>query len=70
MSFINVQFDSINFNFYMDVFYGTGKYSSWLGYSLGYYLVEKYLATLNEIDWNILLRKNPKEILNFVLYKQ
>lgn len=62
--------DSTDFDFYMEVFYGTGKYPSWMGYSLGYYLIEKYLTTLSKIDWNILLRKNPKEILNIILNKQ
>ena len=61
--------DSTDFDFYMEVFYGTGKYPRWLGYSLGYYLIEKYLSTLNDLDWNIILRKNPKEILNILLNK-
>ncbi|MBT4651756.1 hypothetical protein HOC13_04525 [Candidatus Woesearchaeota archaeon] len=48
----------------MEVFYGTGKYPNWTGYSIGYYLVEKYLENKQEVDWNKLLRKDPKEILS------
>ena len=59
--------ESNDFDFYMEIFYGTGKYPSWLGYSLGYYLVKEYLEHLNDLDWNILLRKNPKEILKKIL---
>ncbi len=60
---LRLKLDSKDFDFYMKVFYGTGNYPSWLGYSLGYYLVKNYLDKLKVINWNILLRKNPKEIL-------
>jgi len=55
--------NSKDFNFYMEVFYGTGKYPQWLGYSLGYYLVKNYLEKLDDLDWNKLLRINPQEVL-------
>ena len=55
--------NSKDFNFYMEVFYGTGKYPQWLGYSLGYYLVKNYIKKYSDLDWNKLLRINPKEIL-------
>lgn len=53
---------STDFNFYMEVFYGVGKYPPWLGYSLGYYLIKEYLENLGKLDWNSLLRLNPKQI--------
>lgn len=61
------KFDSKDFDLYMDVFYGTGKYPLWLGYSLGYHLVKKYIENLEEIEWNELLRKDPKEILKEII---
>lgn len=56
--------NSKDLNFYREVFYGTGNYPPWLGYSLGYYLIKNYLKKLDKVDWNFLLRTNPKEILD------
>lgn len=52
---------------YSEVFYGTGKYPCWAGYSIGYYLVKKYLKSKTEVNWNKLLRENPETILNKAL---
>lgn len=54
---------SKNWDFYMEVFYGTGRYPNWAGYSIGYNLVGKFLSNLKKIDWNDLLRRDPKKIL-------
>ena len=56
--------NSMDLDLYMEVFYGTGKYPNWAGYSIGYYLIEKYLKEEKEVDWNKLLRENPKDFLN------
>lgn len=55
--------DSKNLEDYTEIFFGTGKYPNWSGYTIGYYLIEDYLKKQKKIDWNKLLRKNPKEIL-------
>ena len=52
-----------NFKEYSEIFYGTGKYPLWAGYSIGYYLVKDYLKKHKKIDWNKLLREDPKKIL-------
>ena len=52
-----------DFDKYNELFYGTGKYPLWAGYTIGYYLVKEYLKKQRYIDWNGLLRKNPKDIL-------
>jgi len=52
-----------DFEEYNEVFYGTGKYPMWSGYTVGYYLVKKYLQKQKEINWNKLLRKDLGEIL-------
>jgi len=59
--------NSMDWDFYMEVFYGTGKYPNWTGYSIGYYLIKNYLNKKfqdGKVDWNKLLRENPKDILN------
>ena len=55
--------DSENFDDYIEVFYGSGKYPNWSGYTIGYNLITKYLEGKENVNWNDLLRKNPKEIL-------
>ena len=61
--------DIKDYSSYAEVFFGSGKYPNWTGYSIGYYLIEDYLKTKKEIDWKRLLRKNPhdifKEIRNY-----
>jgi uncharacterized protein YjaZ len=59
--------NSTDENLYFDVFFGSDKFPKWAGYSIGYYLVAKYLENKKEVDWNILLRKNPEEILDEIL---
>jgi uncharacterized protein YjaZ len=54
-----------DFNKYSEIFFGTGKYPLWAGYTIGYYLIRNYLKEKKNIDWNELLRKDPKEILKF-----
>ena len=60
---IKDKLNSKNWNEYMAIFYGTEKYALWAGYSIGYYLIKKYLKNKKEINWNELLRTNPKKIL-------
>ncbi len=57
---LNLKSDS----FYSEVFFGTGKYPMWTGYSIGYYLAGKYLENKKNVDWNELLRKDPNEIFD------
>ncbi|MFC1682115.1 DUF2268 domain-containing putative Zn-dependent protease [Nanoarchaeota archaeon] len=52
-----------NFDKYNELFYGTGKYPMWAGYTIGFYIVKDYLKKQKDVDWNELLRKDPKEIL-------
>lgn len=55
--------DSETLEDYTEVFFGTGKYPNWSGYTIGYNLIAKYLEGKKNINWNELLRRNPKEIL-------
>lgn len=52
-----------DFNKYSEVFYGTGKYPLWTGYTLGYYLVKRYIKKHPEIKWDDLLKINPLKII-------
>jgi len=53
-----------DYELYNELFFGTGKYPLWAGYSLGYYIVKKYLKKHKDVNWKKLLRIDPKEILN------
>jgi uncharacterized protein YjaZ len=53
-------------NIHNKIFFGTGKYPNWTGYSIGYYLVKRYLNKKfksKNIDWNKLLREYPNQML-------
>jgi len=52
-----------DFEKYSEVFFGTGKYPLWTGYSIGYFLVKKYLKKQKIIKWKEVLKVNPEEIL-------
>lgn len=52
-----------DFEKYSEVFFGTGKYALWSGYSIGYFLVKKYLEKQKTINWKEVLKVNPEEIL-------
>lgn len=45
------------------VFFGSKDYPMWLGYSLGYNIVQSYLANNPGLTWPNLMSKSPKEIL-------
>lgn len=55
--------DSKNLKDYTEIFFGTGKYPNWSGYTIGYNLITKYLKGKENVNWYKLLRRNPKEIL-------
>ncbi len=55
-------------NLHFEIFFGQGEnYPLWAGYTIGYYLVRRYLKDKKDVNWNKLLRINPKEILEEVL---
>ncbi|MCH8945474.1 MAG: hypothetical protein IIA85_00955 [Nanoarchaeota archaeon] len=54
---------STDVKLYNEVFYGTGKYPHWSGYSIGYHLVKDYLKKFNKPNWKKIINTNPKEIL-------
>ena len=50
-----------------EVFFGTGKYPLWLGYSLGYWMVDKYLKRFQTVDWFKIIKNGVQEVESFVL---
>lgn len=52
-----------DFDKYSEIFYGTGKYPLWAGYTIGYFLVKRYLEKFPNFDWKELLKKDPEKIL-------
>ena len=64
---IKSKLGSRDVNLYSQIFFGTGKYPLWAGYSIGYYLIKSYIK-LNNLNWKELLRKDPKEILKEIVF--
>lgn len=64
---IKDKLNSKNWNEYIEIFYGTKKYALWAGYSIGYYLIKRYLKNKVKINWNELLRGDPKKILSEII---
>ena len=51
---------------YSDLFFGTGNYPHWAGYTIGYNLVKDYLKRKypnGKIDWKEVFEMKPKNIL-------
>lgn len=51
---------------YTQVFFGGGEYPQWLGYSLGYLLIERYQQKYNE-SWKELSFRKPKEVIERIM---
>ena len=66
---IKIDLGEKDFDKYGELFYGTGKYPLWTGYSIGYYLIKNYLKEQKEVNWKRLLRKNPNKILEEIKQK-
>ena len=52
---------------YNNLFFGTGKYPLWTGYTIGYFLIEEYLKKHKKFSWKKLLRENPNKILKEIV---
>ncbi len=63
LSEISDKFDSVDENFRNEIFYGAGKYPLWAGYTIGYYIVGKYLEKQKNVDWNEVIKLSPKTIM-------
>ncbi len=48
---------------YEEVFFGTGQYPLWAGYSIGYHLVSDYLRKIPETNWPKILKTPTEEFL-------
>jgi len=60
---IKPRLEEKNYNFYKEVFYGTGKYPLWSGYAMGYHILGDYLKKLKKTDWKKIINTNPGKIL-------
>ncbi|HKL24539.1 MAG TPA: DUF2268 domain-containing putative Zn-dependent protease [Candidatus Nanoarchaeia archaeon] len=55
-----------------EIFFGTGKYPLWSGYTIGYYLIEDYLNSLKDkenIDWKKFFKTPSKKIIDSIIEK-
>lgn len=48
---------------YAKLFYGQGEYSRWLGYSIGYWIIDAYLTNKGGVNWSKLMQLSSDEIL-------
>lgn len=55
--------DSEDWNIRNEVFYGSGKYPNWSGYSIGYYIIEDFLSKHRELNWNDVIKIKSWDIL-------
>lgn len=56
--------EETSLDFYMELFFGINdKYPMWSGYTIGYYLMEDYLKSLETVDWKRLFKTPSEEIL-------
>lgn len=61
LSALEDKLNSKSYKLYTQVFFGTGEYPYWLGYSLGYNLVGSYLQNNNK-NWKEIMKIKPREI--------
>jgi len=48
----------------VQVFFGVkNKYPLWGGYAMGYYIINQYLKKFKILNWNKIVKINPKKIL-------
>jgi uncharacterized protein YjaZ len=56
--------DKVDWNLHNEIFYGSKKWKRWTGYSVGYYLVKKYLKSQKNINWQKIMKLKSSEFLN------
>jgi uncharacterized protein YjaZ len=54
----------VDWNLHNEIFYGSKKWKRWTGYSVGYYLVKKYLKSQRKVNWQKLMKMKSLEFLN------
>ncbi|MFH1650339.1 MAG: DUF2268 domain-containing putative Zn-dependent protease [Candidatus Woesearchaeota archaeon] len=50
-------------NIYGEIFFGTGKYPLWAGYSIGYYIVKDFLKNTGMSNWRKIIMTPPEKVL-------
>lgn len=66
---LRAHLESKDVEVYRKVFFGTGEYKLWAGYSIGYFAVGEYLKDKKHVSWADLLRSDPKKILKEIVSK-
>ncbi len=46
--------------------FGNNKYKRWNGYSIGYWLVKKFVNKNKYLSWNELMKTNPKKFIEII----
>ncbi len=61
---IKNKLNSKNYKISQELFFGTGKYTLWAGYAIGYYLIEYYLKNKEKINWKNIFMTLPRKIFD------
>lgn len=64
---IKNKLDSKDEKFVQELLFGSDAYERWAGYSVGYWLIRRYIKENKELSWDEIMRKNSHEILNSVI---
>lgn len=62
---INLQqhLSKVDWPLHNEIFNGSKKWKRWTGYSVGYYLVKKYLKSQKKINWEKIIKLKSKDFL-------
>lgn len=52
-----------NNDLYKEIFYGSGKYKRWIGYSIGYRIVNSFMSSHLDMKWEDLMKLEPSMII-------
>ena len=61
--------DSRDANFSQELFFGSNEYRRWSGYSIGYWVVKKFIRLNEGLSWGEIMKKDSREILDEAIKK-
>lgn len=67
---IKDKLDSKDRNLIQGLLFGSDKYKRWTGYSVGYWLVKKFIEQNSDLSWTEIMKKQPQEIFDSVMINE
>jgi uncharacterized protein YjaZ len=65
----NKIYESFNYKFYRDLFFGSKKFKRWSGYTIGYFVVEEFRKQNKNLNWENLVGLPPEKFIIHSLKK-